>query len=112
MKIPDKIKTFETELSVMRFNKNGILCSGYKKNTKLTRQAPENSFQLIKDNFNGKKICWPGEVSNMSSPDNVIMDFAAEETPKFVNALAILSNSAFANFSANIYFNLKYAPHP
>lgn len=112
MKIPENAQIFETDLSIMWFDEAGILCSVYKKNAKLTKAALENSFRLIKMHSKGNKICWLGEVSNISTPDKETRDFAALETPGFVKALALISYTPFSNFIANIYLNLKKSPYP
>jgi hypothetical protein len=112
MQVPVDAITFETELSVMWFDENGILCSVYKKNAVLSKSALEKSFHLIKARSGGKKICWLGEISGVSAADKDTRDYAAAHTPEFVKALAILSSSPFANFIANIYLNLKKAPYP
>lgn len=112
MHVPINARTFETDMSVMWFDEDGILCSMYKKNAVLTKGALEKSFQLIATHSGGKKICWLGEVTNISTPDKETRDFAAAQTPVFVKALAILSYSPFANFIANIYLNLKKSPYP
>ncbi len=112
MQIPPNAKTFETDLSVMWFDDQGILCSVYKKDAVLTKKALERSFELIRMHTGNKKVCWLGEVSHLTPPDKETRDFSAEETPKFIKALAILSYSPFGNFIANLFLTLKNPPYP
>ena len=56
--------------------------------------------------------CWLGEVSRLSSSTKEIRDFAAIETPKFVKALALITNSTVSKSIANLFLLLKEPPYP
>lgn len=112
MNIPTGIPTFESDVNVMWFDENGILCSVFIKGAILTQKAQERTFELIKKYAGDKKICWLGEISNLTAPDKETRDFSAKETPKFVKALAILCDNPFSNFIANAFFALKKPPYP
>lgn len=105
-------KIIETPLSTVWFDENGIFCSVTKKNAALTKEVFILYFEFIKRHAGEKKICWLGDVSQMSAPTKEARDFAAIETPKFVKALALITNSALSKMIANIFFSFKRPPYP
>ncbi|HLG02131.1 MAG TPA: hypothetical protein VI731_00960 [Bacteroidia bacterium] len=105
-------RTFETPLSLMWFNEDGIFCSITKKNAPLTKAALRESFEFIRANSGGNKVCWLGNVTNLSPPEKEARDYAAEETPKFIQALALITNSTLSKFIANVFLQLKKPPYP
>ncbi|MGQ0829167.1 MAG: DUF7793 family protein, partial [Bacteroidota bacterium] len=77
MEPPKNADTFESPMSIMWFDEDGILCSVYKKNAVLTSEGLKISFGFIKSKAQGKKICWLGDVTNLSSADKAARDFSA-----------------------------------
>lgn len=112
MTIDQEIEVFETPTSSACFDENGILCTVYKKNAVLSKEGLEKSFEIIKSRAKGEKICWLGEVSNLTASDKEARDFAAIETPKFVKALALIVNSPLSRMVANLYLMLKKPAYP
>jgi len=110
---PDKkTKVFETALSIMWFDEQGIFCSVVKQNASLTKGALTETFDFINRNAGGKKICWVGDVTHASFPTQEARDFAGEETPKFIKALALITNSQLSKMISNLFFALKRPPYP
>ncbi len=96
----------------MWFDEDGILCSVYRKDAVLTPQALERSFQKIKEQSGGKKVCWLGEVSDLAEASREVRDFAALKTPEFVIALALVTSSPLSMMLSNLYLTLKKPPYP
>lgn len=105
-------KVFETITSIMWFDENGILCSHYKEGAVLTKESLAKSFEIIKSKIGGKRICWVGEITNGTAADKATRDLAAAETPDFIKALALISQSPFASMAANLFLALGKPPYP
>ncbi len=112
MLVPGNNDTFETDISFMWFDENGILCSVYKQDAVLSKNALSRSFNLILEKSRGKKVCWLGEVSRVSFPDKETRDYASTDSPRVIKALALLTRSPLSQMVANIYLGLKKPPHP
>jgi hypothetical protein len=109
---PKNADVFSSGISFMWFDEYGILCSVYKKDAVLTPESLDRSFQEIKERSGGKKICWLGEISDLSETSREARDFAAEKTPEFVIALALITTSPLSRMVANLYLTLKKPPYP
>ena len=96
----------------MWFDSQGIFRSVTKKNAALTRDVLKMSFDFIARQAPGRMICWIGDVTESSSPTKEARDYAAEETPRFVRALALITNSPLSKMIANIFLGLKKPPYP
>ena len=105
-------KLFETDLSVMWFDANGIFCSVTKKNASLDKKALELTFEYIRKNSPNKKICWVGDVTDAGFPTQEARDFAGEQTPHLIKALALITNSEISRLIANVFMVLKKPPYP
>ena len=112
MEPPKDVEVFESPMSIIWFDGNGILCSVYKEKAQLTKEGLEVTFGFIKSRAKGKKICWLGDVTNLSSTDKETRDFSAAETPAFIKALALVTNSPLSKMIANIFLTLKKPPYP
>lgn len=109
---PTAHKVFEIPLSTMWFDEDGIFNSVTKKDAALTKEALMVTFDFIQKNASGKKICWLGDVTNASLPTTEARDYAGEETPKFIKALALITNSELSRMIANVFLVLKKPPYP
>jgi hypothetical protein len=112
MKPGEGIKVYDTALSTMWFDMDGIFCSVTKKNASLTKEALMESFDYIRCNSTSSKICWLGDVTAALFPTQEARDFAGEETPKFVKALALITNSEISRMIANVFMVLKKPSYP
>lgn len=109
---PKNTVVFETELSVMWFDHDGIFCSVTKKNSSLTKEALLLSFEYLNQNKKEEKICWLGDITQASPPTKEARTFAAEETPKFIKALALITNSSLSKMIAELFLLVKKPPYP
>ena len=110
---PDNLaEVYDIPLSTMWFDEQGILCSVTKKNAALTKDALTATFDYIKKKSGEKKVCWVGDVTEASFPTQEARDFAGVETPKFIKALALITNSEVSQLIANVFLALKRPPYP
>ncbi len=105
-------KTFETQLSRMWFEESGLFCSVTKPNCSITKDALTLTFNFIKENVGDKKICWLSNVTEAAFPTDEARDFAGEETPRIIRALALITNSQISRLIANVFITLKKPPYP
>jgi hypothetical protein len=112
MRPSDSITPYDIPLSTMWFDEHGIFCSVTKKNASITKEALEDSFKYIRKHAGDKKICWLGDVTNASFPTKEARDYSGDETPKIVEALAIIVNSEISKLVANAFLALKKPPYP
>jgi hypothetical protein len=96
----------------MWFDEFGIFNSVTKPNSEISKQNLIATFNYIKAKSNGKKVCWLSDISQAAAPTKEGRDFAAEETPKIVKALALITNSALSRAMAEIYLLVKKPPYP
>jgi hypothetical protein len=88
------------------------VCSVTRPGAVITLEAMKYELDLIRNRAKDEKICWLGDVTNVSSVNKEIRDYAADETPKFVKALALITASQLSKLAANIFFHLKKPPYP
>lgn len=68
---------------------------------------------IIDDKMDGdKKVCLLIDVTNSPETKREIRDYAAEEFPKLVKAIAMISESALGKMVANLFFTIKTQPYP
>jgi hypothetical protein len=103
---------FETAVSIFWFDKEGIFCSYTKKGMKPTRETLRQTFDYIRANSPGKLVCWLGDVTEAAAADKETRDFAAEETPKLIKALALITKSSFSKMFANLFLAIKSPAYP
>ena len=112
LKPASHIKVYDTPLSYMWFDEYGIFCSVTKKNVAITKDGLEQTFNYIRQNAGENKICWVGDVTNALFPTREARDYAAEETPHLIKALALITNSEISKLVANVFLVLKKPPYP
>lgn len=109
--IPDDVEIHEFPTSKF-WIKNGIVYS-VSMNRKTTSvkeaKAVMDDFRKIVGN---EKICLIIDVSNTTESPREVRDYAAEEFPKFVKAIAMISDSALGKMIANLFFTVKHQPYP
>jgi hypothetical protein len=109
---PKNIQPFETDLSTMWFDEDGMFYSITKPNSKLNKEGLKQSFEYILNNKKHDKICWLGDVTNAGPAEKEARKYSAEETPKFVKALALITNSALSKMIAELYLMVAKPPYP
>lgn len=105
-------KVYDWETSTFWFDENGILCSIAKKTSP---QSLEDSIKIVegfKKIAGDKKICLLMDVTNSVETSREVRAYAAEELPKFIKAVAMVSHSALGKMLANLFFTLKAQPYP
>lgn len=100
-------KVFETPLSTCWFDEEGIFCLLAKPGVPLTKEALTETFSSIKTKEEDHKFCVLGDITDISFPTTEARDFAGEVTPKFVKALAFVTNSDQSRMIADVFFTLK-----
>jgi hypothetical protein len=112
MEPPKNIEVIEWDSSIFWFDESGILCSISKKvgpqSLKETKQIVEKFKGLIGE----RKVCLLLDVTNSAEASKEVRDYAAVEFPKFVKALAMISESALGKMLANLFFSIKTQPYP
>ncbi|MFI5172188.1 MAG: hypothetical protein ACHQFW_07335 [Chitinophagales bacterium] len=112
MQPTDTSRAYDTPLSTMWFGDDGIFYSITKKDVVITKEGLIDSFRFIQERSGGKMICWIGDISQATFPTQEARDYAGEETPKFIKALALVTNSEISKLIANVFIALKKPPYP
>lgn len=111
LQIPDDVEVHDLSTSKMWF-RGDIVCAVSKgrgsRSIEETKELIENFKKLTGD----KKICLLIDVSNTMETPREVRDYAAEEFPKFIKAIAMLSDSALGKMIANLFFTVKHQPYP
>ncbi len=110
--IPKNVQVTEWGTSTTWFDEDGILYSVSKKGPKHSLEETKKRFEEFKKIIGDTKICMLIEVTNTSESTREIRDYAAEELPKIVKAIAMVSTSAVGKMLANLFFTLKTQPYP
>lgn len=109
---PEHIKVTEWKASTTWFDESGIFYSIYKKGQKRSMEETVATIREIGSSFNGKKICILADITHMSDSSKELRDYAAQELPKYIKAIAMVSYSALGKMLANIFITLKAQPYP
>jgi hypothetical protein len=112
MDVSTSSSLYETALSHMWFEEDGVFCTKTKKGVAITRNNLQDTFNYIRLNAGAKKICWLGDVSEASPPTKEAQEFAAKETPNIIKALALVTRSRLSKMIANIFLLVKSPPYP
>lgn len=105
-------KVFETPLSTFWFDEDGIFCLVAKPGVPLTKEALAETFNSVKTKGEDEKFCVLGDITDISFPTTEARDLAGEETPKFVKALAFVTNSDQSRMIADVFLTLKKPTYP
>jgi len=112
MRPPENVTVYDWPTSVFWFDEDGILCSVSKKNSPQTLEETIKTIEEFKKLIGDKKICMLAEASNSGESIKEVRDYVAMEFPKFIKAIAIISQSALGKMLANLFFNIKSQPYP
>lgn len=88
MQVAAQRKVLETGLSYLWFDEAGIFCSITKPDVTITKERLQVTFNYIRSQVGDKNICWLGDNTQASFPTDEARDFAGDETPKIIKALA------------------------
>ena len=112
MEIPVNIKTHENSTSVYWVDSEGIVCSVSKKAPALSFEETKKTLEEFKSVIGQGKVCMLIDVTYSAESTREVRDLAAEEFPKFVKAIAMISKSALGKMLANLFFTVKSQPYP
>lgn len=113
LKIPENAKIREWPTSTSWIDEGGILYSISKKGVAPpTLKDTKKSLEEFKEMVAGKKMCMLVDVTHSMESTRETRDYVAEEFPKYVKALAMVSDSALGKMLANLFFTLKKQPYP
>lgn len=111
--LPADINTKETPRSYYWLGDNNILYVVSKKNApKVNIDETRKMLDDFADAANGKRFCILADVTYSTPNDKATREFIAEEFPKIVSALAMISASPLGRMVANLFFSLKPTPYP
>jgi len=112
MKPPKSGIIHENQTSIYWFDENGIVCSVSKKAPMQKLEDVKRNLENFKKTLQGKKVCILIDVTYTSESSREVRDYVAEEFPKFIKAIAMLSKSPLGKMLANLFFNIKKQPYP
>ena len=112
MELPENIEVFDTTLSTLWIDEDGILCSVAKKGAPLTKDGLMNVYAVTKEIVKGKKICTLTQMTGISSGNKEIRDYALMEMTTFTKAMALIANSAFSTIIGNVFMSFSKPPFP
>jgi len=112
LSVPEDSEIIELPTSRMWREDSGIVCAISKKVKSQTIEEARESVRALRDFLGDEKVCMLIDVSHSSESSRELREYAAEELPKLVKAIAMVSNSALGKMVANLFFNLKSQPYP
>jgi microsomal dipeptidase-like Zn-dependent dipeptidase len=110
--IPEHAKIIELPTSTIWFDDTGILCAISKKAKAPTLEESMKSMAEFRQKIGSEKVCMLIDVTHSTETSREVRTYAAEELPKIVKAIAMVSSSALGKMVANLFFNLKSQPYP
>lgn len=96
--IPENTKVLEWPGSTIWFDNEGVLYSISKKAPSRTLEETEKYLLEIKKLIRDKKVCMLVDVTHSSETSSEVRDYVAEEFPKFIKAIAMVSDSALGTY--------------
>jgi hypothetical protein len=113
MIVPQNAEVFDTLTSTYWYDDAGFVCSiSKKRDPPLSLEETKKVLEEFKSNLRTEKICLLIDVTHTSETTREIRDYAAVEFPKFVKAIAMVSESALGKMLANLFFSVKTQPYP
>jgi hypothetical protein len=112
MALPENIEVKENITSYYWFDENGILCSINKKTQPLPFEQIVKLVEDLKELTGNKKVCMLMDVTHSPSSTKQTREYTAQELPKLVKALALVSKSAISRLLAYLFFALVTTPFP
>lgn len=110
---PDKIEVFETTLLSCWFGDDGILYS----ESKVADRTIENYkllFELYKkiSNDGTDKIRTLGNITKTQPLSKEVREYISKELPKYIKAMALISDSSMGKIIGNFFIKLNTPPYP
>jgi len=112
MKPNSKAEIFETTIATYWFDESGIL-HGISKKVERTMAHYQEVIELYKKlTKNGNKLCLLADSTNSMPLSKEIVQYLAEEQPKYINAIAIISDSPFETSQVNTFLKMTFLNFP
>lgn len=109
---PKDVTVIDWPTSISWFDENGIFCSVSKKVPAQSLEETKKLMAELNKILDGQKVCMLIDVTNSGESTRETREFAAEEFPKFVKAIAMISNTQLGKMMANLFFNMNKPPYP
>ncbi len=109
---PPGVKVHELSTSTIWFDKDGILWSVSKNVPGQSLEESRKTLEEFVKVTGGKKVCLLADVTYSPETSRETREWAAEELPKIVKAVAMVSGSVLGKMLANLFFTLKTQPYP
>jgi microsomal dipeptidase-like Zn-dependent dipeptidase len=109
---PVGVKIYDTPTSTFWFDDNGIICAIIKNNPTQTLEDTVENIEGFKKVIGSKKVCMMIDVTYSPESTKETRDYVSVEFPKFVKAIAMISESALGTMLANLFFTIKKQPYP
>lgn len=112
MRIPENTQLYETPISTLWFDENGILCANSKEIERIMdyyKEQMELYKTLTKD---GNKLLLLIDTTKNSPVSEEIRKYLISEMPKYVKAHAILSSQPLGSTLNNTFINLSFSGFP
>ncbi|HTF05406.1 MAG TPA: STAS/SEC14 domain-containing protein [Bacteroidia bacterium] len=102
----------ESATTNMWFDDHGILCSIAKKHPPQTEEQIEQTMKDFIKLSGGRKLCMLADITDAVPAKKETRERAADEFPKHVKAIALLTRSPLSKMIANLFFALKPPTYP
>ena len=112
LSIPDDADVIHLPTTIMWREESGIVCVISKRTGPQTLEEAEKSIAAFRHHLGEDKVCMLIDVTDTAESSRAVREFAAEELPKLVKAVAMVSGSVLGKMLANLFFNLKSQPYP
>lgn len=113
MKPPPDVEIIDLPTATMWLDeKNGIVCAISKKGPERTAEVIAGTLEEFRKIMGHDKIFLLLDVTHISEMTREARDYVAAEFPKYLKAMALISNSVFGKTIANIFFTIKTQPYP
>ena len=111
LSIPDDAHVIELPTSRLWREQSGIVCVVSKKANQTVEEA-KKAIETFRSHLGAEKVCMLIDVTDTSESSRDVREYAAQELPKIVKAVAMVSGSVLGKMLANLFFNLKTQPYP
>lgn len=103
----------ETTLLTCWFGEDGILYSKSKNATRSIKNY-EELFELYRklSNDGSNKLCTLGDISRSEPLSKEVREFITIELPKYIKAMALVSNTTMGKAIGTIFTQLSSSPYP
>lgn len=113
MKAPDNVEVFDTTLTTCWFGTDGIVYSS----SKVAERTIENYkhlfeiYKKLSDNGNNK-FCIVGDITKTQPLRKEVRAYIDAELPKYVKAMALISDSPLGDTIGKLFIVLSTSPYP